>query len=184
MNTRLIILLSGVVVIGVGVVAYFFLSGGQQPAVEKVQTGVGLPVAGQTTSQVITTGAGVPSTQEISLVAVGGGVITAENFLKNPNTIADPVNSGYYDFGSTTSTPPFMVTYIAPTQYFNIELLQEPIGQTRELAQQYLEQYLGISTSDLCKLNYTVSTPSEVSKLYGGVDLRFGSCPDATVLPK
>lgn len=183
MNTRLIVLLFAIAAISVSAFLYFFFRSGQP--VQEVQTNTGFPIAGQNVNPALDTGVVASTTQKMSLPTTGGGSVAVENFLNDPETVADPVNSGYYDLGySTTNTPPFMITYIATTQYFNIELLQEPIGQTRELAQQYLEQHLGISSADLCKLNYTISAPTSVSILYGGASLGFSFCPGATTLPK
>ena len=185
MNTRLIILILSIIVIGTGAVLYFFSRGGQSSQLtQEVPTGGGLPVAGQNTNPISGTGIAVP-TQQLAVSTLDGGVVVTNNFLKDPGIVADPVNSGYYDLGySATNTPPFMITYISSTQYFNIELLQEPIGQVRELAQRYLEQLLGISENDLCRINYTVSAPSSISSIYGGASLGFSFCPGAAILPK
>jgi len=187
MNTRLIILLCSIAVIGTGVVLYFSFGSGQPaPEVQNVSTGSGFPVASQNTVPTSNTGTTVP-TQRMSLPATDGGTITVENFLNSPDTVADAVNPGYYGLNysmPTATSSPYLITYIASTHYFNIELLQEPLGQVRALAQQYLEQRLGISASDLCKLNYTISAPSSVSNFYGGVSLGFSSCPDAITLPQ
>lgn len=182
MNKTLLIILSLVAVILGVLMLWYFFSRTVGP-VQEAPTNVGLPIAPQNAGS--TSSSKLIQKQQLSLAVTSGGSITVLNFLDDPEIVADPVNSGYYDLGySTTNTPPFMITYIATTQYFNIELLQEPIGQTREFAQQYLEQHLGISESDLCRLRYTVSAPSNVSSLYGGASLGFSFCPGATVLPK
>lgn len=183
MNTRLIVIILGIIIVGTGATWYFFFRSGQpvQPT-QGVSNGSALPIAGQNNNQILNTGVTTP-TQTLALQTTDGGAVAVNNFLKDPNTVADPINSGYYDLGSATNTPSFMVTYIASTQYFNIELLQEPIGQSRELAQLYLERVLGISEIDLCRIHYTVSAPSSVSSLYGGASLGFSFCPGATKLP-
>lgn len=188
MNTRLIILLSSIAVIGTGAVLLFFFRGGQPaPEAQNISTGSGFPVAGQSAGVTPSAGVTTVPAQKLSLPATDGGTITVDNFLNSPDTVADPVNQGYYSLNYSipaATSSPYLITYIASTHYFNIELLQEPLGQTRELAQQYLEQHLGILASDLCKLNYTISAPSSVSSLYGGVNLGFSVCPDAITLPQ
>ncbi len=175
-----IILLFAGIVLGVLLLWYFFLRIGE-PA-QEVPTNVGLPIAPQYA---------VPASdskpiqgQQLTLVAPNGGTVTVLNFLDDPETVADPNNSGYYNMGYSVGTSPYLITYIASTQYFNIVLLQEPIGQTRELAEQYLKQHLGISNSDLCRLNYTIGAPTFVSGFYGGASLGFSFCLGATKLPE
>lgn len=191
MNTRLVIVLSSFAIIAVGVVALMFFNG-EQPLQQEVAPGAEFPVAGPSIPQTQDTGVAVP-TSKLVLQSEGGGVVVAEDFLKDPNTVADPINVGYYNLnyatqatssGSTATPLPYFITYISSTQYFNVELLEEPIGQARELAQQYLQRLIGISESDMCRINYTVSTPYSVSGLYGGASLGFSFCPGATILPK
>lgn len=188
MNTRLIILLCSIAVIGTGAVLLFFFRSEQPaPGTQNMPTGSGLPIVGPTPVPASNAGVTTVPTQKLSLPAADGGTITVDNFLNSPDTAADPVNQGYYSLNYSipaATSSPYLITYIASTHYFNIELLQEPLGQTRELAQQYLEQRLGISASDLCKLNYTISAPSSVSSFYGGVSLGFSVCPDAITLPQ
>lgn len=182
MNKTILIILSFVVVIFGAFVLWYFLSENNKPA-QEITTSVKLPIAQQ--NPVSTSDSGPTQEQLLSLTAADGGTMNVLNFLNDTETIADPVNSGYYDFGySATSTPPFMITYIAATQYFNIELLQEPIGRARKLAEQYLMQHLGISSVDLCRLKYTISAPTSVSSFYGGASLGFSFCPGATKLPE
>ena len=189
MNIRfitIVLILFGAIIVGASI-WYFFFRGTQptQGVPTGAQPGSILPVAGNNPTPVTTVPGG---TDTMSLATTDGGKVMVQNFMSKSDTVADAVNRGYYILGpstqSVTTMPPYLITYIASTQYFNIELLQEPIGQIRELAQQYLEQYLGISASDLCKINYTVSTPSSVNKTYGGASLGFSFCPGAVVLPK
>jgi hypothetical protein len=183
MNRLLIIGCIVVIIIG-GVTLYFlFGSRGQVQNTHQTQTSTTLPIAGQSPNS--SGGVVASSGQGLSLSTADGKTIIVANFLNNPATKADSINSGYYTLGpSANSGQPYSITYIASTQYFSIELLQEPIGQARLLAEQYLEQQLGLPTSDLCRLNYTVSTPSDVSSQYGGASLGFSFCPGSVVLPQ
>lgn len=115
--------------------------------------------------------------------------LPTNDFLTSPDTYQDPVNAGYYSLGNpinqtATSTTPYLIMYIESTRFFTIELVQEPIGEARTQTELYLEQRLGLSPSDLCKLNYTLSVPVSVSQEYAGKNLGFSFCPGATVLPK
>ena len=104
------------------------------------------------------------------------------------------INAGYYYLGyhmkegfpdpTASDNPPYVISYIDSTQYFNIALLQEPIGSVREEAQQYLMQHLGISQDQMCRLNYMVSVPDRVNSQFSSKNLGFSFCPGATVLPK
>lgn len=186
-RTQTILLTMGVLVIIGGIISYSLFK--TVTPVQQVQTNVGLPVADQTTfTQTV---GGTQQADRLPLAVMGGGTIVVNNFLKDPQTAQNPLNRDYFGLnysidqrGSAITQSPFIIMYIASTQYFNIELLQEPLGQVRELAQQYLEQRLGISAFDLCRLNYTVGTPSNVSQLYGGINLGFSFCTGATKLPQ
>ena len=165
----------------------FFFSAGSTGS--NVQSGVvSLPIA-QNSAPTVTSGE--TSQPILNLSSISGGTLLVENFLTSPDTYRDPVNAGYYSLGYPvsqatvgTSTPPYLIMYIAATQFFTIELLQEPIGETRTQVELYLEQHLGLTPDDLCKLNYTLSVPVSVNKIYAGKNLGFSFCPGATILPK
>jgi hypothetical protein len=118
----------------------------------------------------------------------------AKDFINDPATAKDPINPGYYYLGyhvnegvpdpTATNNPPYIIEYISATQYFNIGLLSEPIGPVRLEAEQFLMNSLGISESQMCKLNYMISVPESVNSQFAGMNLGFSFCPGATVLPK
>ena len=172
-------------IVGLGILAwwYFFSSGPE--LTHETPTNVELPVAPQNINQSPVSVVELAQKQTLILPTTDGGYVAVLNFLANADTVSDPLIEGYYNVGGfTTIKEPFMIIYITATKYFNIELLQEPIGHSRELAEQYLKQRLGISTSEMCRLNYSIGAPSSVSGLYGGAELGFSFCPGATVLPK
>lgn len=116
--------------------------------------------------------------------------IEVNDFLKDPQTKADPSNPGHYYLGNyidptVDSAPnvPYVIEYIEKTQYFSIALLREPIGSARQAAEQYLQQHLGISQSQMCQLHYMVSTPAWVNGKYANTSLGFSFCPGAVQLP-
>jgi hypothetical protein len=184
MNKTLVISIGAIIVIGLIALA-FWLMGGSQSSPNNPSNGqITLPISNSTGQTTNTT----PST------GTSGGTIKAKDFLNDPATVKDPINPGYYYLGyhvnegvpdsTATDSPPYIVEYISSTQYFDIALLQEPIGTTRGEAEQYLMAHLGISETQMCQLNYTVSVPDSVNSQYAGKNLGFSFCSGATILPK
>lgn len=129
-----------------------------------------------------------------TIAGSGGTVISANDFL-NASTTGEYPTAGYFYLGyhtpdtrvvdtTATSSPPYLIGYIAATQYFGIELLSEPIGTTRATAEQFLMANLGISQSQMCQLSYMVTVPNSVNSQFSGKNLGFSFCPGATTLPK
>jgi hypothetical protein len=198
MNRALVLSIG--VIVGLTVLVFWFIGGRHsQTAISGTQP-VGLPVAnsvGNSTDTTVPTGVTSATSSlgsTISISTVSGGVIQTSNFISDPATAKDPVNTGYYYLGyhvnegapdaTATSTPPYIIEYIAPTEYFNIALLQEPIGSVRGEAEQYLMAHLGISESQMCQLNYMVSVPDSVNDYYASQNLGFSFCPGAVTLPQ
>lgn len=129
----------------------------------------------------------------ISVATEGGGSVQTNNFKKDPDVGQYPTPDYYYlGFhtpagdafdGTATANPPYLITYIDSTQYFNIGLLQEPIGTTRIQVEQYLMSKLGISQGQMCRLQYMLSVPNSVNQSYSGTNLGFSFCPGAVQLP-
>jgi len=198
MNKIWLIGIGAVLIAGLITLA-FWLTGSSTPAsTTNTQTGQNiLPVANSVGNSNVTTLATTSTSVSgttLSVTAVGGGTIQVTNFIKDPATAKDPINSGYYYLGyhtyegvpdsTVTENPPYVIAYIDATQYFNIVLLQEPIGSVREEAEQYLMTHLGISQSQMCRLNYTLGVPARVNSQFAGINLGFSFCPGATTLPK
>ena len=187
MNTRTYLLTGSFVVIVLFLTVSYLFSGSKTVAPNP--SPAELPMAGSAAPT-----SGTSSGQSVVISTSGGGTVAVNNILNDPNTIADPTNQGYYyvgyhpAFGATSTTTtagpvPYLIEYISATSYFNIEILQEPIGATRLAAEAYLAQHLGISQGSLCQLNYMVSVPYWVNQTYAGKNLGFSFCPGATVLP-
>ena len=174
--------------IGAGVAgAWFYIHMFSSPAASVTQN-VQFPVSGTATS----TG-GSQAQNKTAVVTSSGGVMQTNNFLANPSTGAYPT-AGYYYLGyhaplsnvpDTTATahPPYVIEYVSQTQYFNISLLQEPLGAARTQAEQFLRAQLGISEAQMCQLQYMVSVPVSVSAEYAGESLGFSFCSGAVKLP-
>lgn len=193
----ILISVGAVVVIGLLVLAYQLTgptSSTTQTSPESSSTvqGTGLPVASSAVQNVAPETS--PQVAAMSVADIGGGSIQTANFIADPETVQDPSNAGYYYLGyhtyagtqdvTATVAPPYVITYLSATQYFNIALLQEPIGPVREEMQQYLMGHLDISQDQMCKLKYMVSVPDRVNSQYSGMNLGFSFCPGAVVLPK
>lgn len=188
MKKTIIIGIGAIIVIGLIALAYWLAGSEQSTTSPSVGQNVGLPTASSVEQNATATSGFAQGG-----MLVGGGVQTL-NFTNDPSTVKDPVNPDYYYLGyhvnegvpdpTATDNPPYVITYISTTHYFNIALLQEPIGIVREKAQQYLMAHLGITQSQMCQLDYMVSVPWRVNQIYSGKNLGFSFCPGATVLPK
>lgn len=199
MNKILIISIGAVIVIGFFVLAYQ-LTG--PPRAQTPTSGpaagqnAGLPVVNSVMQNIATTTvtSGFAQGTVMTVAGASGETIQTVNFINDPATVKDPINSSYYYLGyhvsesvpdpTANDNPPYTITYISETQYFNIALLQEPIGTVRKDAQQYLMAHLGISQDQMCRLNYMVSVPNRVNFQFSGRNLGFSFCPGATPLPK
>lgn len=120
----------------------------------------------------------------ITLKTPNGAEIVVANFLASAYTKKDPENPGYYTLGSQVSNAtPYLITYIEATSYFNIVLVQEPLGQSRVQAENYLQNTLRITREQMCSIDYTLSVPNSVNTIYSGTNLGFSFCPGAVTLP-
>lgn len=201
----------GAAAAGLFVLAYWFTSPPAPPTTNTpntpnistsntstVQPGLdtGSPASSNGGKIVVATSSAKEATLSEAILSIAGAnniFIQVTNFLKDPATFKDPINPGIYYLGyhvyegvldaTATDNPPYIIEYISATQYFNIVLLQEPIGSVRAAAEQYLIAQLGITQAQMCQLNYTLGTPNRVNSQYAGTDLGFSFCPGATVLP-
>jgi hypothetical protein len=185
MNKTIIATVGAVIVIGVIAVTYWFAgSANTQTATVTIPS----------TPQVAFSSTGQYATTTAPVAGVSSGGIKTLDFINDPTTVKDPINPGYYYLGyhvasgvsdpTATDNPPYIIAYISATKYFNIALLQEPIGPVRMEAEQYLMMRLGISHGQMCQLDYMVSVPVQVNSQYAGTNLGFSFCPGAIPLPK
>lgn len=125
-----------------------------------------------------------------------GSPILVKDFISNGITIEDPSNKGWYflagDSGacnpdgtcpSAGSEKDFSILYDSVTKSFVVSINTEPLGAVRKNAEQYLMNALGLTESDMCRLEYSVMTTSYVNATYGGENLGFSFCPGAIKLP-
>ena len=191
---RLFLIIATPVVIGVMAYAYWHtsLQSGGAPAATSTQSGATFPTAPSATQQsglaVAPSGGG----SGMTVAGISGQAIATSDFLASAETTKDQSNPGYYYLGvdpsmldlSAASSPPYVITYMSDSQYFNIALYKEPIGQVREAMQQDLMRRLGITQDQMCQLNYMVTVPYWVNARFTGESLGFSFCPGAVVLPK
>jgi hypothetical protein len=181
MKKIILIICSAILVIG-GILLWWTDSGAPKSPVGVSGT---LPIAGSSNGQ--------PGVQVGGSASDSGNMITVHDFIHDPATTPDSVNPGYYYLGyhsqqsatdtAATTTPPYIIEYIASTRAFNISLLSEPIGAARSQAEEYLLNALGISKADACRLDYMISTPYWVNSTFSGENLGFSFCSGATKLP-
>lgn len=179
----------------IGIITFFvFVGFGSKPAPIAPSGGnVTLPVSGNMPA--VTSGNSVQGLPlSVTVVGAGGIVTPTRDFVHAPTSGEYPTKGYFYlgyhasgagvDNVTATDSPPYLIEYIATTQYFNIELLSEPIGPIRLDAEQFLMNDLGVSQSQMCQLNYMLSVPASVNSEFAGKNLGFSFCPGATVLPK
>jgi hypothetical protein len=195
MNKDLAVGIGSVVFLGLFVLGYWLTS----PApVAPAAAPIAIPA--ETSGQPLTQPPAANPTVQVSIATPTSGGTTASTttatdpILSDPGIVADPINPGYYYLGyhlnqgtstdaTATSTPPYLITYISATHYFNIALLAEPIGEVRSQAEQYLAAHLGLTQDELCQLSYMVSVPDWVNTQYASRNLGFSFCSGATPLP-
>ena len=164
------------------------------PSTQPNPGGTTLPAASST--QTTTGGSGSSGTQLTRAVrGTDGSSITVNDFIGNGTTLEEPQNPGIYVLQGPTgncagascpqagAATDFRIEYDASSTTFNIALTQEPIGQARLDAEQFLETALGLPQQALCGLRYYIGTTIQVNDTYAGENLGFSFCPGATKLP-
>ncbi|HUY05624.1 MAG TPA: hypothetical protein VMV62_02850 [Candidatus Paceibacterota bacterium] len=201
MNNRLIIGIFLTIAAAVLIaVAWLFTSAPlQRSAIPSAGSSVTPPSSGATTN-VSAPGSSPASSGQpgtIAIGALGGGVVTTNDFIHNGATIPDGANTDRYllagNLGYCVSDPQqcqaasstdFIVYYDSAQQSFTIALTEEPLGQARLDMERFMLATLGITPQQMCSLNYYVGTSSGVNALYSTKNLGFSFCPGATVLPQ
>lgn len=195
MNKTLLMCIGAIAIIGL--IALAFRLTGPNGRISTTNSPIGqnvLPITNPVENPIVTTATTSVSGTGMIVASASGGSIHTSDFINDPVTVKDPINSGYYYIGyhmnegvldpTATDNPPYIIAYISATQYFNITLLQESIGAVRAEAEQYLMTRLSISQSQMCQLNYMVSVPWSVNQQFSGESLGFSFCTGATLLPK
>lgn len=180
MNKTVLISVGAIAIVGLFVLAYTLAGSKTSP----VSTTQNVP-AGEQSQNLPPGSTNLNTTGSVVEPIVAGTTVQAADFLSDPAVVKDANNPGYYSVGyQAVDNPPYAITYISDTNYFNIALLQEPIGPVRKDAEQYLMAHLGITAEKMCQLDYMVSVPEWVNSQFAGKSLGFSFCPGAVTLPK
>lgn len=126
----------------------------------------------------------------------GNETIRVNDFIRNGETVADPLNPASYVLAGDTGycladgtcphgaeTEKFQISFDEGSNTFSIALTAEPLSTARAEAEQFLMERLGVDSATLCKLNYFVSTTYWVNESYANRNLGFSACPGAALLP-
>lgn len=195
-------LLIAAIVIGALWVTFFTPSSSPSGTLQGQQTTTTLPTGGtNTTVTPPGTSSATTSASQAKQMTVKdqtGHEVIVSDFINNGTTIQDRQNKSQYllagNLGYCDSDPKkcqaapaanFMIYYDTPTNLFSVVLTDEPIGQARSEAENFLMTSLGITQAQMCSLKYLVGVTRYVNEKYAWVDnLGFSFCPGATVLPK
>ncbi len=137
-----------------------------------------------------------PPENTFDVETYAGTTVPAKDFIANGETVADIENPGSYVLAGTVgyclpdgSCPAgapvteYHISYNKNTDFFNVILLSEPLGDARKAAEEFLKSRLGLSAPALCTLRYFVGTPYWVNEQFDNKNLGFSFCPGATKLP-
>lgn len=183
---RAFLILAGAVIIAVGAVSVliFFVgnSAKQDLGNETTLPDVGFPLGDGSSSEIR------------RVVPAEGGSIETRDFLAGAPSV--PLSDtpqdiqysltpyGDYVPGEPYPEHAFDVQYNGLNAEFIVTLNQEPLRQVRDLAEQFLLSTLGITQSELCRLNVTVGVPYNVNPQFSSYqNLGLGSCNQPFPLP-
>lgn len=175
---KILIILAGLIlalILAVGIYYVFTLQRNPEPAI--------------TPGAVFPSGSTSTGGLDTMIYASDGGSLRVRNFVTDESVKPDTANQGYYVLGyqpasdGGTENLPYLIEYISETNYFGISIQKEPLGETRKMAEQYLQKTLGLTEDKMCSLRYQLSVPDSVNSHYAGQNLGFSFCPDAVKLP-
>ncbi len=179
-----IVLLLVAVVIGGGIYV-FLVSRSTQPA--SVQNETGTSPFGSGAGAIPSGGSGQGNTtssqtsEQFIVLGADGSMISVADFRSEPGV--QELSDGSYRLGPFTGSSTYQILYYAADKSFTVTLLEEPLGATRESAEQYLMNALQIGKPQMCRLRYGVYVPIKISQFYAATNLGFSFCPRAIKLP-
>lgn len=188
LNKQLTLILGIVVIVGLAALAVFLFLPDEASESQEIlpdTPAIGVPPSVKPPAQ----GMGNNGGLTISLHVADGTSLQVKNFKQHPDFVADPLNPGNYylgynTIGDPTKKVPYTILYIDTIQYFNVVLLQEPLGRARKAAERYLMERLGVSQNDMCRLSYQLGAPGYVNEAYAGRELGFSFCSGSVSLPE
>lgn len=113
------------------------------------------------------------------------------SFVVSSSTIKDPVNPNTYilvgDLGycladgtcprtNTGDEGSYSMSYDSTADLYTIVIYAKPLTMVRDIAETRLSSFLNLSRSNLCSLNYYVTTVSSVSVADAGSNIGFTAC--------
>lgn len=122
----------------------------------------------------------------MTLVSTEGNPITVPDFTKGKQPIEFAGQSYYFLYGPEYSTEgfAFSVQYHTTDSSFLVELLAEPLGESREKAGEYLSELLTLSAENLCQINARVVVGDGVNQQFSGSpNLGLAGCAGSVELP-
>ena len=179
MNKKLIIISVAVGVIVLLLAMALFLFGllnrePSAPATSIFGTDTPPPEVGRTDKQIPTT---------------DGGSVSVPDFTKDREPVAG-FEGSYYDlvygsepiFGNEEYS--FEIQYDETRAEFLVVLTEEPLGESRREAEEFLKNKLSLTEEALCTLNVFVAVPLDVNELYSQYpNLGLSFCPSSVPLP-
>jgi cytoskeletal protein RodZ len=189
---KILVIVVGIVII-VGIVLAVKVLFFSTPPTTTVPNTNYFPTASSTSSTPNTPASGSAT---MTVATNDTATLQTKDFINNGITIEDPANKGsFFLAGNSGACKPdgtcptagtqtdYTIVYYPKNGSFSIGLAAEPLGQVRKEAEQYLQQTLGVSQAQMCSLKYDIGTTIYVSAQYGGKNLGFSFCPNATLLP-
>jgi hypothetical protein len=183
MKTIIIILGILVVIIGISVGVLFFISP-KSPTPSQTNSN---PFGSATSGNTQPTQGGTQTSAEIPVTLENGGTVNVPDFTRTTTQLpSSSATNGYQVAGSPNGGPGgtgYDIIYFPSQSYFDISILSEPIGKNRLTAETALVSKLGLSKSQLCKLDVGVYVQVGVNDQYPGQNLGLSFCPGAIQLP-
>lgn len=179
-----IFFIGSLVIIAVGIGAYFLVPPSNSPNPSSGNQGTGSTASfGSSTGTASSTNPGNSSSGNVlELQLRDGSQIAIPDFTKENQPPTANAESGYQVAGSNTSD--FQILFYPQNSGILISLLAEPLGAVRLAAEDALRAKLGLSDSQLCRLTVDVMTPGDVNFTYAGRNLGLSFCPGAVTLPQ
>lgn len=182
MNNRFLIIVSIVVILVIGLGAYFFLAPSSTeipPPPPGLQDPFGTPSGTLSPST-------TPHTGPLLILETKSGEQTSVPDFTSSKQSFPIGRETYYFITNNQETmgedAAFDIVYGTDSS-ISIGLFKEPLGATRLEAESALRQLLKLPTESICALYVSVAVPNSVNQFYAGKNLGLSFCPGATALP-
>jgi hypothetical protein len=134
----------------------------------------------------ITVPGSIASESRLSLVTTAGDTLSVPDFTKGKEPIAFAGESYYFLYGPEYSSEGFAysVQYHTTDSSFLIELLAEPLGESRDKAKEYLRELLKVPAASLCDIRVRVVVSAAMNQQFAASEnLGLSGCPGSVELP-